>query len=323
MHLVDQAHARSWPLGVASAPRVPLESDASDEVLATTTVPLAPGVLVATSENAVESARDRLEVVERTRWSTSRGPILLARTLQAGEVELHGPAEPDVMGELSEILARISGGIVFVEGGWERRAFAAPGCCDAVILALSAGYSVTPERSAAAARYVVETFSSPPCAEASRVAWEEMASKGAAALVDKTGRIIGSLPPGLPDPIQALRAAGLDALGAVVLPTGLNDEFMIPLVRSPLGVSLVVRDATRLSVSPVYFKAWLKGGGRIEVVRSTRVIAVATNPVNPSGPDAEAEAFRDSVQKMLADIPVHDVVLDSPEQSRRPFWKLW
>ena len=34
-----------------------------------------------------------------------------------------------------------------------------------------------------------------------------------------------------------------------------------------LGVSLVVRDATRLNVSPVYFKAWLKGGGRIEVVR--------------------------------------------------------
>jgi hypothetical protein len=107
------------------------------------------------------------------------------------------------------------------------------------------------------------------------------------------------------------------------MPSGLNDEFMIPLVRSPLRCSLVVRDATRLNVSPVYFKAWLKGGGRIEAVRRSRIVAVASNPVNPVGPDAEAEEFREEVQRALPEVPVHDVVLDEADAEKRPFWKLW
>jgi hypothetical protein len=289
----------------------------------TTVVDVPEGVHLATSRDAAEAAADRLEIVETTEWPTSRGPVVLARTLARGDVELHGPVEPEAIGGLARALGRLSGGLVFLEGGWERRAFAAPGTSDGVILVLSSGFSASPERSAAAARYIVETFSSPPCGEAARVAWEETASKGAAALLSRDGRALGVLPPGLPDPVQALKARGLEDLAAIVLPTGLNDEFMIPLVRSPLRFSLVVRDATRLNVSPVYFKAWLKGGGRIEVVRGARVLAVATNPVNAMGPDAEAESFRDSVQKVLSEVPVHDVVLEAEDASRRPFWKLW
>ena len=65
-------------------------------------------------------------------------------------------------------LTELSGGLVFVDGGWERRSFAAPGVSDGVIIVLAAGYSATPDRSAAAARYLVETLSVPPCEEAAR-----------------------------------------------------------------------------------------------------------------------------------------------------------
>lgn len=323
VHLVERAHAKNWPVAVLSAPRMPLESSADPGQFGTTIVTFPEGVHLATSEEAAEAAAERIEIVERSEWPTSRGPVVVAKTRARGEVELHGPVEPEAIGAMARTLGRLSGGLVFLEGGWERRAFAAPGTSDGVILVLSSGYSATPERSAAAVRYVVETFSSPPCGEPARVAWEETASKGASALISREGRALGVLPPNLPDPVQALKAEGLAELGSIVLPTGLNDEFMIPLVRSPLRFSLVVRDATRLNVSPVYFKAWLKGGGRIEVVRGARVLAVATNPVNAIGPDAEAESFRDAVQKALSQVPVHDVVLEAEDESKRPFWKIW
>lgn len=322
-HLVEQARARSWPIGVLSAPRVPLESEGGQSEVGTTTVALPEGVWLATSEEAAAASGERLLVVETTPWPTTRGAVVIGRTVVAGEVELHGPVEPDAIGALADMLGERSGGAVFLEGGWERRAFAAPGPSDGVVLVLSAGYSATPERSAAAARYVVETFSSPPCDEPARVAWEETASKGAAALLARDGAVLGVLPPGLSDPVPALRSEGLESLATVVMPHGLNDEFMIPLVRSPLRFALVVRDATRLNISPVYFKAWLKGGGRIEVVRTSRLVAVATNPVNPVGPDAEAEEFRDQVQRALPQVPVHDVVLEADDAGKRPFWKLW
>ncbi len=323
VHLVAQFRAKGWPAGVLSAPRVPLEPDEAPETLGTTTVALPEGVWLATSEEAAAASGDRLEIVESTGWPTTRGAVVIGRTLGAGEVELHGPVEPEAIRALAALLGDRSGGTVFLEGGWERRAFAAPGSSDGVVLVLSSGYSASPERSAAAARYVVETFSVPPCGEAARVAWEETASKGAAALLSREGSALGVLPPGLSDPVPALRSQGGDDLGTVVMPSGLNDEFMIPLVRSPLRFRLVVRDATRLNVSPVYFKAWLKGGGRIEVVRRARIVAVATNPVNPVGPDAEAEAFRQEVQRALPEVPVHDVVLEEVDAEKRPFWKLW
>ncbi len=323
VHLVAQFRAKGWPAGVLSAPRVPLEPDEAPEALGTSTVLLPEGVWLATSEGAAAASGDRLEVVETTEWPTTRGRVVVCRTRGAGEVELHGPVEPEAIRALAWLLGDRSGGTVLLEGGWERRAFAAPGPSDGVVLVLSAGFSASPERSAAAARYVVETFSAPPCGEAARVAWEETASQGAAVLLSRDGRSLGVLPPGLSDPVPALRSQGGDGLGTVVMPSGLNDEFLIPLVRSPLRFRLVVRDATRLNISPVYFKAWLKGGGRFEVVRRTRIVAVATNPINPVGPDAEAEAFRDEVQRALPEVPVHDVVLEEADAEKRPFWKLW
>ena len=208
-------------------------------------------------------------------------------------------------------------------GGWERRAYAAPGVTDGVVLVLAAGYSATPERSAAAARYLVETLSVPPCDETARDAWEETASKGATAMLDARGRQVGVMPPGLSDPVPAMKTPDGGPVSTVVLPHGLNDDFMIPLVRSALRCTLIVRDATRINVAPVYYKAWLKGRGRIQVVRALRLIAAATNPWNPSGPDADAAEFRQTVATALPDLAVHDVVIESGGEHTKPVWKFW
>ena len=98
---------------------------------------------------------------------------------------------------------------------------------------------------------------------------------------------------------------------------------MIPLVRSQLRCTIVVRDATRINVSPVYYKAWLKGRGRIQVVRPLRLLAVATNPWNPAGPDADPAEFRAAVATALPDLPVHDVVLEGDSGEKKPAWKFW
>lgn len=322
-YLAREIHRRSWPLAVTSAPRLPLEREEEAIVRPVTRLAVPEGAFVATSAGPSEGSEARLERLETTPWPTPLGLVSLFRVEAGGEVDLHGPGEADSLKDVITRLGHQAGGMVLVDGGWERRVFAAPGITDAVVLVLAAGYSATPTRSAAAARYLVETLSVPPCDEAARVAWEETASKGAAALLDGRGRSLGVLPPGLEDPVPALKSPGADPVATVVLPHGLNDEFMIPLVRSPLRCNLVVRDATRINVAPIYFKAWLKGRGRIHVVRPTRLVAVATNPVNMSGPDADAEEFRQIVATTLPDLPVHDVVAESGEEPRKPVWKFW
>jgi hypothetical protein len=321
--LVRDVHARQWPMAVLSSPGLPLEPDEVAIRRSVIRVAMPEGAWLATAEATVAESTAELERNETTPWETLLGPIGVYRVARAGEVSLHGPTEPEATRELVSRLSDRSGGLVFVEGGWERRAFAAPGTCDGIVLAVAAGYSASPERSAAAVRYLVETLSVPPCNEASRSAWQETASKGAAALLDAGGRMGGVLPPGLEDPVPALRTPDGGSVATVVLPFGLNDEFMIPLVRSQMRCTLVVRDATRLNVSPVYFKAWLKGGGRIHVVHSTKLVGLATSPFNPSGPDADPDEFRMAVATALPELPVHDVVIEAPEEPRKSLWKFW
>jgi len=322
--LVSEIAARSWPLAVTSAPRLPLEQEEGADPHPVTRMNVPEGAWVATSAPP-PSGRDAadLEPVETTRWTTTLGPVRLYRAKAGGEVDLHGPGEADSMKDVLGRLGELSGGMVLVDGGWERRAFAAPGVTDGVVIVLAAGYSATPERSAAAARYLVETLQAPPCDEAARDAWEETASKGATALLDARGRRFGVMPPGIDDPVPALKTPEGAPAATVVMPHGLNDEFMIPLVRSALRCTLVVRDATRINVAPVYYKAWLKGRGRIQVVRPLRLLGAATNPWNPSGPDADAVEFRRVVATALPDLPVHDVVLESVGDRRKSVWKFW
>lgn len=309
-------------LGLTSAPRVPLEPDESDRAHLTRLA--APsGTLVATAASASEGPEKGLELVEGTGCSTPLGEVSIYRVVEESEVGLYGPPDPEAMRRVLDRLSGLGAELVLVEGGFERRAFAAPGAADGVVLVVGAGYSASPARSAAAVRYVVETFRVPPCGEGARAAWQETASKGAVALLGRHGEPAGVLPPGLENPVPALRDAGGEPVGTIVLPHGLDDEFLVPLVRSSLRCALVVRDATRIHVSPVYFKAWLKSRGSIQVVRPLRLIAVATNPTNAAGPDADAESFRTAVARALPDLPVHDVALETMQtQIRRP-WRLW
>lgn len=321
--LVRDVHARAWPFGVMSSPGLPLEPDDVAIRRSVIRVGLPEGAWLATAEGTVAESEAGLELGEVTPCATLLGPVGLYRVTKSGEASLHGPTEVDAVRDVSTRLSERSGGIVFVEGGWERRGFAAPGICDGIVLVVAAGYSATPERSAAATRYLVETLSVPPCDETARGAWVETASGGAAALLDGSGRSIGVLPPGLDDPVPALKPRDGVEVATVVLPFSLNDDFMIPLVRSSIRCTLVVRDATRINVASVYFKQWLKGRGRVQVVFPAKLIGVATNPFNASGPDADAETFRALVATALPELPVHDVVLDSPEGQRKPAWKFW
>lgn len=322
--LLREIHARKWPIAVTSAPRLPLEQEEGADPHPVTRMEVPEGAWIATSAPPPRDAGlATLAPIETTPWTTTLGPVVLYRVAAGGAADLHGPGEGDSMKAVLARLGELSGGMVMVDGGWERRAFAAPGVTDGVIIALAAGYSATPERSAAAARYLVETLSAPPCEEAARDAWDETASRGATALLDARGRPVGVMPPGLEDPVPALKTPDGGPIATVVLPHGLNDEFMIPLVRSSLRCTLVVRDATRINVSPVYYKAWLKGRGRLQVVRPLKLLAAATNPWNPSGPDADATEFRHIVATALPDLPVHDVVLEAGGERGKPVWKFW
>lgn len=319
--LVRELHRREWPFALTSAPRLHLDAGHATESVTRLAVP--EGAHLATSEGSVGSGDAGLDLVEATRFETALGRVGIYRVTRGGEVDLVAPADAEETRILLERLGSVSGGMTFVDGTWERRAFAAPGATDGLILSVGAALAPGAERAAGAARYRVETLSVPACGEAARVAWQNTAMEGAAALLDTEGRPCGVLPHGIEDPMPVLQPESGAPIGTVVLPFGLNDEFLVPLVRAEYRGTVVVRDATRINLSPVYLKAWLKAGGRIEVVHPVRLVAATTNPSNPVGPDADPAEFHRAVALALPHLPVHDVVAETGGEPKRPVWKFW
>jgi len=320
--LVTETQRRGLPVAVVSVPRVPPDSDiiTADPV---TRAELPAGAFLATAERAASSSEAELTLVASTDIQTPLGGLSLYRVAREGAVDLYGPVDPDPLADVLGRLAELSGATVFVEGSWERRSFAAPGVTDGIVLAVGAAYSATPGRSAAAVRYQVDTLASPPCSSQARAAWAQAKAGRAPVLVDGKGTVQGVLPEGLPDPTRALRTPDGSPVDTVLLPQGLHDGFLHSVVRLPFRCRLVVRDATRISVAPVYFKAWVKRKGSVEVVYPVRLLALATNPTNPAGPDADPVEFRRAVAEAVPELPVHDVVLDEEGEPRRPVWKFW
>jgi hypothetical protein len=309
--LAAGAGAEGIAIGITRAPRA-----VPDQVETPPPIELPEGVVVATASPPAER-EERLELLETTSCTTAAGPVALYRVTQPGPVSIHGPDAPDSIRGTLEHLERVTGGLALIDGDWQRRDFAAPGVTDGIVLTVGAGYSRSPEHSAAAIRYMIETLTVATCHGSSLAAWEEAASSNTAVVLDPEGRRLGSVPPETQDPVRFLQSLNGGGVGTVALPEGLQDGLLVPLVRSDLRCALVVRDPTRLLAAPVYLKAWVKGNGRLQVVRPARLLAVATNPVNPTGADADAQEFRRLVSEAADTLPVHDVVLESAASKRR------
>jgi hypothetical protein len=318
--IAARAHSDEAPVAVTRAPR-PLLDEPDDVAGARSAVVLPEGAVVATASSLVEDEA-RLEPVETVPSEAPLGPIAICRVAGEGPVPVHGPDETPTMREVLTRLQRRTDGLVLVDGAWERRGFAAPDVTDAVILAVGSGYSKSPEHSAAAVRYMIETLTVAPGDEIEKGAWEEAASSGTMIVLDRNGRRVASLPPDPDNAPRSLRALDGHEVGTIAVPDGLRDALLAPLVRKALRCSLVVRDPTRLLASPVYLKAWLKSGGRVRAFRTARILAVATNPLSHVGPDSDPDEFRHLVAEAAATLPVHDVVLET-DGSKRKGWKLW
>jgi hypothetical protein len=317
--VATEFHARGIPLGVTRAPRVPL--DGEDERAQVEGLVLPEGTIVATTASLAEGETP-LERIESLDAHTTTGEVALYRVARPGNVLVYGPDDPTSMTRVVERLEARSGGLVLVDGAWERRGFAAPAVTQGVVLVVGVSYSVTPRNSAAAVHELVEMLRLPPCSETLRHAWDEVAARGRPAVIDRAGRTTLWLDSDRADPLPYLTELA-DEVGAIVMPDRLRNDFVAPLCRSPLRFTLVVRDPTDIDVAPVHWAAWTKRGGIIRPVESMQVLAVATNPVNPSGPDADADEFRRLVAEAIPDVPVHDVRLEAAERERNARGRWW
>ena len=71
-------------------------------------------------------------------------------------------------------------------------------------------------------------------------------------------------------------------------------------------ITLIVRDFTRMFVTPESYRAFVNKGGRIKVLLRNKLIAICVNPVSPEGFVLDSHKLCDNMSESLG-IPVYDV----------------
>ena len=71
-------------------------------------------------------------------------------------------------------------------------------------------------------------------------------------------------------------------------------------------VTVVARDFTKIFASMDTYYAYLKRGGRLKVLRKSRLVAVCINPTAPNGFRMDSDTLREALERSLG-IPVYDV----------------
>jgi hypothetical protein len=251
------------------------------------------------------------------------GELQVARMTCAGDVALFGPARPEDMEALRDFLRGHDVEHFIVAAGQDYRSFLAPGLFDGVVLSSGLGMAPSEERAAAATCYQVETLDLDVCDDRSRLSFDVVRSTGEVVIADSAGTVIHTLCDRPLSVSHWLTSQAREAGCTVILPAKLKDELLRPMVQAGLTGTIVVHDATQVSISPIYFKAWMKNGGRLEVVRRTPLVALAINPADRmSGEQVDSNRFQERLMEQIR-LPVHDVAREALTSKKKRPWKFW
>lgn len=258
-----------------------------------------------TSEKHYREKRLIAEVMDISTEQTSLGRLVTARAVSPGKVLLSGPAKAESARRLIEGMRRHSVDTTIVDGALSRLSIGSPTVTDAMILATGAALSCNIPQLTQMTKYVYDRIRLPQVAPelAKRLAPIE---SGVWA-VDKDGEVRDL---GIP---SIFMAAGhkerLFQYGNTLYVAGVvSDNFMrfLRQQKNAAELTLVIRDFTKMFATMEAYYAYLKKGGRVKVLHSSKLLAVCVNPLAPNGYRLDSDELREAIQTSLG-VPAYDV----------------
>ena len=258
-----------------------------------------------TSEKHYREKRLIAEVMDISTEQTSLGRLVTARAVSPGKVLLSGPAKAESARRLIEGMRRHSVDTTIVDGALSRLSIGSPTVTDAMILATGAALSCNIPQLTRMTIYVYDRIRLPQVAPdlAERLAPIE---SGVWA-VDKDGEVRDL---GIP---SIFMAAGhkerLFQYGNTLYVAGVvSDNFMrfLRQQKNAAELTLVIRDFTKMFATMEAYYAYLKKGGRVKVLHSSKLLAVCVNPLAPNGYRLDSDELREAIQTSLG-VPAYDV----------------
>ena len=263
------------------------------------------GMYFGTSEAHYRQRRLVAELVDVSDESTSLGRVVTAKVLHRGKILLSGPSSSGGLRRWMEMTRRHGVDLAIVDGALSRLSLASPAVSESMILATGAAYSANVATLVQKTAFVVELINLEQT-DAGTAATLNPLEKGVW-MVDCDGALryleaITSLS-------QEIRFEGMDSCATLYVAGALVDSFLekVRLNKALRGVEIVVRDFTKIFVSPQQYRLFIKSGGRLRVLQKSHLVAVTVNPTSPSGYVLDSEMLCGRLSETIK-LPVYDLL---------------
>ena len=271
------------------------------------------GTLIATTVGSLDRSHYTMEQLERLPFHTSLGSVVLGRAVGDRAVEISGPTTLGEVAATAERLHAHGAQLVLVDGAINRLGSASPRVSDAVIVATGGLVAETLVDTVTTTVATLEMLTLPEIDPQTRaLVASETLTRARAVAVDERGDCTAlDLATVVGEGVRVARE--VERLAARVLFVGgaLTQEFADDFLRTlppRRTVTIVVRDATVLILSPATVARCRRRGIELRVLTPLRVLAVTTNPYRQPAP-YNAQLFFSAVADAVGDrAPVFDVV---------------
>ncbi len=268
-------------------------------------ITLPEGMYFATSEAHYKLRRLVSELVDVSDENTSLGRVVTARALTRGKVLLSGPPSAAGLVRWMGQMRRMGVDLTIVDGALSRMSSASPAVSQSMILATGAAYSANVNTLVAKTAFIVQLIGLPLASDDLHDRFARL-DRGTWWLDDKGALHELSAATSLS---QDIHFDGMERCCAIFVAGALVDSFVEKLraTKKMKDIEIVVRDFTRIFVSPQLFKLFHKGGGRVTVLQKSKLIAVTVNPTSPSGFVLDSATLCRQLAEAI-ELPVYDLL---------------
>ena len=237
--------------------------------------------------------------------TTSLGRLVTARVLQEGKVILSGPSSTPRVRELIDRLQAQGVDLTIVDGALSRKSHASPAITDGLILNTGAAIAADFNSIVSKTKFVYQLTQLPQYECERNEEFFSFESGIYALTEDSVVR--------LPIASSLLFTKCKEQLfshGNTLYVSGIVTDNMLDYLRMQPNVKdvvLVVKDFTKVFVTPYVMQGYLQKGGRLMVLKRPNLLALCVNPTSPTGFRVDSIQLQEALRS-FAQVPVYDVM---------------
>ncbi|MGL4672165.1 hypothetical protein [Cetobacterium sp.] len=261
------------------------------------------GMIFLTSEKHYKTKNFKAEILNVSQKSTALGRVVTARALGEGKVLLSGPPSSVWIKELIDELIVEGVDSILVDGALSRMSVGSPIITEAIVLSTGAALSSNLKEVVKKTKHTINLLTIPEIDIDRKKTFTE--------LEDGVYRVI------LKDNfIKKLEIKSILNFSdsnenfqdeeSILYTTGiLTDRFVENFTKQRFveNVLIVVKDFTKIFVTPETLVRFFRKGGKLKVLYSTELLAVTINPVSPNGCILDSDELIREIQN-FTDVPV-------------------